>query len=472
MGQLPSDWKLANVLPVYKKGDKSNKENYRPISLTSLVMKVMEKHVRDEIYSRCWHLINEKQQGFLPQKSCTTQLVTVLNDICHSMNSRNDVDVIYFDFAKAFDTVCHDIILHKSKHKYNIDGLMLNFIRSYLQDRLQRVVIDGSFSDTVSVNSGVPQGSILGPLLFVLFINDIYEQISPGTSIALYADDTKIWRRILSYADCEILNRDIDALYKWATANKMKFHPKKCKVLSVSLKSPNYYILPFDRFSYELDNDIIEYVTEQIDLGVTLTNRMAWERHQDKIITKANRQLGMIRRTCHFVKNIAQKRSLYIAIVRSLFEHCGEIWGRNVVTTINKFESIQKQAVKWILAEGNKKYIEQECHSKLHMLELLPLHYFSVVKKLKLFHNIVNETSCITMPAYLIKKRSSRTVDTRCNFEISPHIKLPIIRSFGSSFFPSSTELWNSLPFDVKSISQHYHFFTELKHYFWSKIIT
>ena len=100
-------------------------------------------------------------------------------------------------------------ILHKLKHKYNIDGLMLNFIRSYLQDRLQRVVIHGSFSDTVSVNSGVPQGSILGPLLFVLllFINNIYKQISPGTSIALYADDTKIWRRILSYADCEILNR-------------------------------------------------------------------------------------------------------------------------------------------------------------------------------------------------------------------------------------------------------------------------
>ena len=151
---------------------------------------------------------------------------------------------------------------------------MLNFIRSYLQDRLQRVVIDGSFSDTVAVNSGVPQGSILGTLLFVLFINDIYEQISPGTSITLYADDTKIWRRILSYADCEILNRDIDALYKWATTNKMKFHHKKCKVLSVSLKRPNYYILPFDRFSYELNNDIIEYVTEQIDLGVTLTNRM------------------------------------------------------------------------------------------------------------------------------------------------------------------------------------------------------
>ena len=251
MGQLPSDWKIANivlqvlpfcvqVLPVHKKGDKSDVENYRPIYLTSLVMKVMEKCIRDEIYSKCCHLINGKQHGFLPQKSCATQLVTVLDDITQSMNSQNDVDVIYFDFAKAFDTVCQDIILHKLKHIYKIDGLMLNFIQSYLQDRLQRVVIDGSFSDSVSVNSGVPQGSILGPLLFVLFINDIYDQISPGTKIALHADDTKIWRRIVSYADCEILNRDIDTLHIWATSNRMKFHPKKCKVLSVSLKHPNY----------------------------------------------------------------------------------------------------------------------------------------------------------------------------------------------------------------------------------------
>ena len=128
----------------------------------------------------------------------------------------------------------------------------------------------------------------------------------------------------------------------------------------------------------------------------------------------------MIRRTCHFVKNIAQKRSLYIAIARSLFEHYREICCPNVVTSMNKFEPIQKKAVKWILAEGNKKHSEHKYHSKLHKLELLPLHYFFAVKKLKLFHNIANETSCITMPAYIIKNRSSRTVDTRCNFEISP----------------------------------------------------
>ena len=217
-----------------------------------------------------------------------------------------------------------------------------------MRDRQQRVVIDGSFSDTISINSSVPQRCILDPLLFVLSIIGIYEQISPGTSIALYADDTKIWRRILSYADCETLNRDLKALNIWAIADKMKFHSQKCKVLTVSLKYPNYYILPFDRFLklYELGNDIIDYVTKHTDLGVTVTNRMSWEEQQDKIIMKASRQLGLIRRTCHFIKNIAQKHSLYIALVRSLLEHWGEIWGPNVVTAVNKFEPIQKKAVK------------------------------------------------------------------------------------------------------------------------------
>ena len=179
--------------------------------------------------------------------------------------------MIYFDFAKAFDSVNHDLMLYKLKYKFNIDGLMLKFIKGYLHNRAQRVVIDSVFSDTLPVNSGVPQGSILGPLLFVLFINDIYEQVSPGTNIALYADDTKIWRQITSYADYETLNADIKALEAWAFNNKMKFHPKKCKALSISLKYPNYYILTFDRFSYELDNNIIDYHTEETDLGITIT---------------------------------------------------------------------------------------------------------------------------------------------------------------------------------------------------------
>ena len=128
LGQIPSDWKTANVVPVHKKGDKCNIENYRPISLRPLVMKVMEKIIRNELYNKCQTLIHESQHGFLPGKSCLTQMTNVIDDISGSLNKRNDVDMVYFDFAKAFDSVNHDIVLQKLKSQLGIDGTMLKFI--------------------------------------------------------------------------------------------------------------------------------------------------------------------------------------------------------------------------------------------------------------------------------------------------------------------------------------------------------
>ena len=177
---------------------------------------------------KCQNRIGDKQYGFLPSRSCVTQMTYVIDDIATTINKHNDVDIVYFDFAKAFDSVKHDIILKKIKYMYNIDGLMLNFLRAYLQDCYQRVVINGTLSSNLSVTSGVPQGSILGPLLFVLFIEDIYSHVSEGTKIALYADDTKIWRGIETENDCFILNQDIAALHQWPEENCMKFHPDKC----------------------------------------------------------------------------------------------------------------------------------------------------------------------------------------------------------------------------------------------------
>ena len=192
-------------------------------------------------------------------------------------------------------------------------------------------MINNKYSKILPVNSGVPQGSVLGLLLFTLFINDIYENFSEGSNIALYADDTKIWRKITSIENCII--RDIDTLLTWATENGMKFHPKKCKVLAVSLRRQIYNILPFDRFSYELGNDILEYVSEERDLGIIVTNKLNWEQQQNYVISKASRQLGLLMRTCHFIRNKYQKRSLYITLVRSIFEHSGEVWTPNCVVS-------------------------------------------------------------------------------------------------------------------------------------------
>ena len=188
---IPADWKLAFVVPVHKKGSKSDVQNYRPISLTCIIMKVMERIIRDELMARCGHLIDNRQHGFLRNKSCTTQLVDFCDSLALSLNSNIRSDVIYFDFAKAFDSVNHDIILQKLKSQFNIDSFLLRFIVNYLSGRKQCVVMGGSVSSTLNVISGVPQGSILGPTLFVLFINDIVSGLDPETNILMYADDTK-----------------------------------------------------------------------------------------------------------------------------------------------------------------------------------------------------------------------------------------------------------------------------------------
>ena len=228
VGCIPSEWKTSNVVPIHKKDDKSDIKNYRPISLISLVMKVFERIMYEELLNRTENKIDPRQHGFLKNKSCNTNLLSFTNSVALSLHDKVGVDVVYFDFAKAFDTVWHDLILNKLKNQYNIDGNLLKFFVNYLQGRKQLVILDNCSSDSTDVLSGVPQGSILGPLLFLLFINDKYIGINEDTNIGLYADDTKMWRTIYSEHDCALLQKDIDIylclfaityyLYLWGAA--------------------------------------------------------------------------------------------------------------------------------------------------------------------------------------------------------------------------------------------------------------
>ena len=205
-------------------------------------MKVIERIIRDELL-RCDHLIDHC--GFLPHRSCTTQMVEFCDSLSLSLNKNIRYDIFYFDFAKAFDSVNHDLILYKLKFYYNIDGMLLQFM-NYLSGRQQSAVVNGAISSTLPVLSGVPQGSIIGPTLFVLFVNDIYSGFSQGTNILLHADDTKIWRQINLEEDHSILQHNTNHLMTWARTNKMNFHPDKCKVLAISKRwSPFDGILPF-----------------------------------------------------------------------------------------------------------------------------------------------------------------------------------------------------------------------------------
>ena len=203
---------------------------------------------------------------------------------------------------------------------------MHRFVKSYLQGRQQQVVVGGAVSNKLPVMSGVPQGSILGPLLFVPFINDIFSCISEGTIIALYADDTKIWRRITCCEDHHILQSDIDRLLVWSIDNKMTFHPSKCKALSVTTQKNVLDNLPFYTFWYNLGHIDIGYVPSHRDLGEEVTSKLLWGDHCNQLAKQATMKLGLLMRTCHFTRDKRQKRAFYLTIVRSLFEHCSIIW--------------------------------------------------------------------------------------------------------------------------------------------------
>ena len=459
-GCIPPDWKLASVVPVHKKDDKASVENYRPISLTSLVMKVFERSIKSALYEKCKDLLDTRQHGFLNNRSCTTQMLPFTDDLALALNNKSRIDVIYFDFAKAFDSVSHDLILHKLKYLYNVDGLMLKFIKSYLEGRQQQVVIGGHSSSIKPVNSGVPQGSILGPLLFVLFINDLFSCVSDGTNIALYADDTKIWREILSFSDHHIIQNDINRLYDWSVRNKMNFHPKKCKALSVTLQRNVLDNLPFNIFLYEINENFINYVQSQTDLGVEVNTRFTWGAQCDGLAAKASSRLGLLRRTCHFATDTKQKRSFYLALVRSIFEHCSVIWAPQRATQLDKFAAIQKRAVKWINGEPFTSYSDEMFAAKQKDLNILPIKLKFIYNDLVLFYKIVNQLVPVDLPGYMTVCVLEDSRYTRRNAQIHD---MTDVSSYKSSITPCTDALrhsyfhrtmlrWNHLPVSIRQV--------------------
>ena len=235
-GVLPNDWKKAYVTPIYKKGDKTNPANYRPISLTSVVCKVMEHILASHImqYLDTNNILLDTQFGFRSKHSCETQLLLTTTDLAKAIDKNLQTDVGILDFSKAFDKVSHNRLLHKLKH-YGINGNILHWIKSFLHGRTQRVVVEGSYSSPCPVTSGVPQGSVLGPILFLIYINDISNNIH--SQLRLFADDCLVYRIIQSSGDHLILQDDFNTLTSWAKANNMEFNITKCKIIQVSYHS-------------------------------------------------------------------------------------------------------------------------------------------------------------------------------------------------------------------------------------------
>ena len=202
--KMPENWKLANISPIFKKGDRENCCNYRPISLLCIVSKVLERAVLNQIKSEILPLITQFQHGFLSGRSTETQLIQVYNHINSMLDSSGQRDIIYIDFSKAYDSVPHHLLLHKLR-SFGFNGTLYHWLCSYVNNQKQRVVINGEHSEWCNVTWGVPRGSILGSILFLLYINDLVDCISNNSEVALFADDVKIHRNVDSLNDCLLL---------------------------------------------------------------------------------------------------------------------------------------------------------------------------------------------------------------------------------------------------------------------------
>ena len=353
---------------------------------------------------------------------------------------------------------------------------MLRFIKSYLENRKQQVVIGGAISSTLPVKSGVPQGSILGPLLFVLFINDMFTCVSKEPNMALYADDTKIWREIVISEDHFILQNDIDNLYKWSVDNKMNFHPSKCKALSLTNQRNILHNLPCTIFHYRLDSVYIEYVTSQVDLGVTLSNKLLWKEHCDKLVSKANSKLGLLMRTCHFTKDKKQKRTFYLTIVRSTFEHCSIIWHPKSPNQIAKFEAIQKRAIKWIYGRKFDHYKDNEFFDKQKELDILPIKFKFFLNDLALFYKILNSLVSIKLPGHFVilqgdQVRCTRTTSAIISQNDTTLMKCnirPNCESFKNCFYYRTMVMWNRLPCNIRQTARISLFKSKLTKFLWT----
>ena len=270
-GIIPQDWKDGHVIPIHKKGSRADVSNYRPVSLTSMICKIMEKLLRKAFLD---HLIDngfisDHQHGFVPGRSCSTQLLEVLDKWTDILDRGGDIDVVYLDLAKAFDSVPHNRLLLKLE-SYGVKGTLLDWMKNFLIGRRQLVMVagTGSHSQWAPVLSGVPQGSVLGPLLFICYINDMPETVS--SFIYMYADDTKVVREVTTTRDCEELQADLDSIQHWSEKWQLKFNSSKCKIMHLGHSS--------DRAEYTMnDNDIeisLEVISEEKDLGVWMDDRL------------------------------------------------------------------------------------------------------------------------------------------------------------------------------------------------------
>lgn len=431
-GAIPNQWREAYVTAIHKKGDKTRPQNYRPISLTSIPCKILESLIRRAILHHMMtnDLLTPCQFGFVERRSAALQLLHTIEDWVQSIDEGHIIDVCFLDIMKAFDTVPHMRLMEKMR-SYGIAGCLLEWIASFLSNRSQQVRINGTISRPRSVTSGVPQGSVLGPMLFVIYINDLPDLLQSTTK--LYADDAKVYCSINSPDDETKLQNDIKRLEEWSSKWLLRFHPEKCSMLRVALKErpKNTYLM----HDSNLGEVTLAWQKEEKDLGVKVDERLTFQNEIDSRVKKANTIVGLIRRTfTHLNANTFKK--LYKALVRPHLEYGASVWSPHLQRNIKKIETVQRRATKQIPGFRHLTYEERLLSLKLQSLEQRRKRG-DLIETYKIIHGLYNikAQDFFTFSTTTTRGHSKKLMKPRANTNLRLH-----------NFSYRTIQKWNELP--------------------------
>ena len=433
---IPEEWKLHKICPIPKAGDLTSVSNYRPITLLPIISKVLERIIYYQIIKFIRPLLSHHQFGFLKNRSCLKQLLTSFSEIFNCIDHGQKVDAVYFDFKKAFDSIPHQELLFKLWIT-GLTGPLWFWLKSYLSNRKHFVCFDSVLSNCLPVLSGVPQGSILGPLLFIVYINDLPTAITSVSSY-LFADDTKF----ISPCASTLMQGDIDKLVHWCHRWNIELNYTKCKAIRFSLSQtdqPTFFI-----GSANLDNALAS-TSKHRDLGIIVSSNLSWSEHYDHICLKAYRVLNMIRRTIPANTPTTLKKRLYLAMVKSQLTYCSQLWRPRLIKDINRLENVQRRATKYILQDYTSDY-----KTRLLSLELLPLMLWFelqdvlfLVKCIKEPMDNVNIFNYVEFVSTNTRAASSNKLKhKRCHFSSTHHF-----------YFNRIVRVWNSFPYIDLSLS-------------------
>ena len=401
--------------------------NYRPVSLTAVLSKVLESIIRDHLLEHMTvnGLFADEQHGFVPGRSCTTQLLLAIEDWTEKLENGEPVDVIYLDFRKAFDSVPHQRLINKLR-SYGLGQNLTSWIANFLTGRTQRVIVEGTYSEWTAVESGIPQGTVLGPILFVLFINDLPDSVR--SSCLLFADDAKIYTTVGECSGSNQIQHDLDELDKWANKWQMAFNSTKCK--SLHLGNNNI------KHQYSMCNTTLAQTTAERDLGVNIDDSLKFHKHTSAVVNKANQIMAVIRKSFEHLDRTTIPL-LYKTLVRPHLEYGNAIWGPHFTLDQKAVERVQRRATRLIPSIRDLPYEE-----RLRELDLPSLAYRRRRGDMIQTYKIINGIDRLDKSKLFTPSPSTTTRGHR-NKLYHPHAHKQVRRhSFSFRVLPD----WNSLP--------------------------